>query len=158
VNAVKSLQWKDNVGKVYTTDDIVSMISPDRDVYVGSDSHRGKKGSNVVFATAICLWSEDVKNGGWYCFRRSFLHKKKFKDLFGRLQHEVQCSLDVACELRDEFNVNVREIHVNVNPDENEESGKYAKQFKGMVEAYGFTCILKPDDWAAGGVADKHAR
>jgi len=155
--------WRDNSGAVYNFDNISDVIKSQssersRKVYIGTDSHRCRKGNSVAIATAICLWSTDLHDGGWYVFKRNFVPKKTFPSLYDRLFHEVYCSVETASFLRDEEGINVEEIHINVNPLESEKSSKYAAQLRGYVEGFGFKCILKPGDWAAGGVADKHAR
>lgn len=155
--------WSDNSGNRYNIEQITSLLKTqvndkNQKIHVGSDSHRGRKSKNIAVAVAICLWNEDIKNGGWYCFKRSYVSKKKLPTIYDRLFYEVQLSVEIAAYLRDDLGFNVEAVHVNVNPKESELSSKYASQFKGYVEASGFKCFLKPDDWAAGGVADKHAR
>jgi len=155
--------WSDNSGNRYDVTQINSLltdqvINNQKQIHVGSDSHRGRKSKHIAVAIAICLWSEEIKNGGWYCFKRSYVSKKKLPTIYDRLFYEVQISVETASYLRDVLGFDIEAVHVNVNPKESELSSKYAAQFKGYVEASGFKCYLKPDDWAAGGVADKHAR
>ena len=155
--------WLDNAGNRYDLKKINEILTnhvvmSDKKIHIGSDSHRGRKCKNIAIATAICLWNDEIKNGGWYCFNRSYVSKKDLPTLYDRLFFEVQTSVEIAQYLRDVLGYAVEAVHVNVNPNESELSSKYATQFKGYVESCGFKCNLKPDDWAAGGVADKHAR
>lgn len=158
----KTTVWSDNSGNAYTSDEVIAMIKSQivnyQKIHIGSDSHRARKSKHVAVATAICCWSEEIRQGGWYCFVRKNYPRKTFSTLYERLFHEAQASVDIACFLRDEVGLSVESVHVNVNTVEDEASSKYATSIKGFVEAFGFECKLKPDDWAAGGVADKHAR
>lgn len=156
------MEWRDNRGNSYTQEELVTLIkqrlTSGEKIFVGSDSHRMRKSKKIAVATAVCLWSDNFSHGGWYVFRRQYLQKKEVPNLFARLMYEAQSSIDVASFLRETLDVEVESIHVNINPKESEASSKYANQISGYVEACGFKCILKPDDWAAGSVADKHAR
>jgi predicted RNase H-related nuclease YkuK (DUF458 family) len=158
-----NMVWRDNSGNVYSADDVHQklfshVMDRDQRIHIGTDSHRSRKARHVAVATAICLWNEENAQGGWYCFYRHHIPKKAFPTLYDRLFHEAQMSVEVACHLRDNLGFDIECVHVNVNPKESEASSKYATSIKSYVEAYGFKCVLKPDDWAAGGVADKHAR
>jgi predicted RNase H-related nuclease YkuK (DUF458 family) len=157
------VSWYDGRGNIYTLSEVREiferrMRSLGQSIIVGSDSHRGRKTHLIECATALCVWNRDNPKGGWYVFHKSSLPQKNFPSLFDRLYYEVQESIDAAVSIRDELGLPVAAVHVNVNPQESEASSKYAAAFRGMVEAYGFKCVLKPNDWAAGSVADKHAR
>lgn len=67
-------------------------------------------------------------------------------------------SVETASYLRDTLGLEIEEVHIDVNPKESEASNKYATAIQSYVEAYGFTCVMKPASWAASAVADKHAR
>lgn len=157
------IPWFDGRGNKYNLSEVREIFASrmkelGQTIIVGTDSHRGRKSRHVACATALCVWNKENPKGGWYVFHRQHIPKKRFGNLYERLYFEVQESIDVAVAIRDELNLPVEAVHVNVNPLESEASSKYASTFKGLVEAYGFTCVLKPGDWAAGGVADKHAR
>lgn len=156
------MEWRDSRGNQYSEASLIEHIkhrlSAGDKIFIGSDSHRMRKSKRIAVATALCFWSDDTSHGGWYVFKRQYLQKKEVPNLFSRLMYEAQSSIDAASYIRDTLGVDVDSIHVNINPKESEASSKYARQISGYVEACGFKCILKPDDWAAGSVADKHAR
>lgn len=157
------VMWLDGRGNSYTLDEVRDifaerMKNQKQTIIVGTDSHRGRKARHITCATALCVWNSDDPKGGWYVFHRTHVPRKRFNNLYARLFHEVQESIDAATVIRDTLGLPVESIHVNVSTLESEVSNKYASSFRGLVEAYGFKCVLKPDDWAAGGVADKHAR
>jgi len=157
------VSWIDGRGNHYTLDQVKEifvdrMKTLGQTIIVGTDSHRGRKSRHIACATALCVWNGENPRGGWYVFHRTHIPKKQFSNLYGRLYHEVQESIDAAVTIRDELKLPVEAIHVNVSSFDGEGSSKFASGFKGLVEAYGFKCVLKPGDWAAGGVADKHAR
>jgi predicted RNase H-related nuclease YkuK (DUF458 family) len=155
--------WYDNRGNYFTLSELKKIFSDrmkkqKQKLFIGTDSHRGRKARSVAVATTICAWNDEYSKGGWYCFNRVHVPKKRFGSLYERLFHEAQKSVEIACILRDEMGLNIEEVHIDVNPKESEASNKYATMLKSYVEAFGFLCVMKPESWAASSVADKHAR
>jgi len=50
------------------------------------------------------------------------------------------------------------EIHLDVNSKKGNVSYTLADQLSGYAKSAGFECKVKPDSWAASGVADCHTR
>jgi|TARA_R110002126_G_scaffold793_5_gene4984 hypothetical protein len=155
--------WVDNKGTQYSESDLAKtlmskILNDGQKIFVGTDSHKSKKSKYIAITTSICSWNNEFSKGGWYCFNRKALPKKQFDTLYSRLFHEAQLSIETACFLRDTLNLEIEEVHIDVNPNESHASNKYATMLKSYVESYGFTCIMKPGSWAASSVADKHAR
>jgi len=150
--------WFTGHGDPRTFSDVIEKTQTE--IVIGTDSHR--QGSRKrVFATAICPEADEF--GRRYFWSRRSVPKKMVGGLRGQLFMEAMQSIEVAMTLVDQSPLLIPQditIHVDCSPDESKHrSGLYAKTLLNMVKAYGFKCVLKPDNpWAASGVADRHAR
>lgn len=157
-DSIEDRAWRTGHGNERTFTEVSESICDK--IVVGTDSHR-QGGRRYAFATVICL--DPDENGRRYFWTRNVVPKKEIPNLGMRLIAETQQSIDIASEI---LNRNSRltyddiVIHVDCSPkDSSHRSGQYADTLYHMVRAYGFPCVIKPDNpWAATGVADRHAR
>lgn len=116
---------------------------------------------NADFVTAIVV--HRVGNGGKYFWQR--LELGKFYNLRDRIIKEVILSLDVGTKILTELKKNLQsqrisfpkwefEIHIDIG--ENGETKSMIQEIVGMVRAYEFQAITKPQSYAASNVADRH--
>ena len=121
--------------------------NPDVKLYIGTDSIQLRY--STLYATALCFWHSG--NGVHVVFSRT--KTLKVKDLYTRLWAEVEMSLELANQLK-----NNHQIEATVDLDIN--SNKKYKSFiahdaaVGMIKGYGFVVRTKPDAWAASAAAD----
>jgi hypothetical protein len=121
--------------------------NPDVKLYIGTDSIQLRY--STLYATALCFWHNG--NGVHVVFSRT--KTLKVKDLYTRLWSEVEMSLELANQLK-----NNHQIEATVDLDIN--SNKKYKSFiahdaaVGMIKGYGFVVRTKPDAWAASAAAD----
>jgi predicted RNase H-related nuclease YkuK (DUF458 family) len=131
-------------------------------IIIGSDSD-GHNEKVVDFVTAIVV--HRVGNGGRYFWRRIDL--PKFHTLRDRIIQEVLLSLEVAKEtlamLKKQPQLSAKagqalgwdlEIHVDIG--ENGETKSMMQEVIGMIRAYNFEALTKPESYAATKVADRH--
>ena len=126
-------------------------------IFIGSDSFISK--SKVCFASAICLHGGE--NGGRYFFYRENIPKLQFLNLVARITEETRRSVEIACLLMDEYNINSTdiELHLDVSPfGTNNGTSRYSDMLKGYVQGFGVDYRLKPDAWASQTIADKHSK
>jgi predicted RNase H-related nuclease YkuK (DUF458 family) len=70
---------------------------------------------------------------------------------------EVWRSVGIAMNLNGKIKNEIN-VHVDANPDERFASSKYVKELASMVMSQGFTCVLKPQSWAATHASDHIVR
>ena len=110
---------------------------PHLQIYVGSDSQNlGKK---TVYCTVIAY---KLGNRGVHYI----LHKKKqiiIKDLWSRLWHETELSIDTAEWLNQKIKVGI-EIDMDYNENEVYKSNKLISAAKGWANSLGYKVNVKP--------------
>lgn len=136
--------------------DIESHIFDGGKVFVGCDSN--VVGDNCTYAHTICLYNEEARRGGRY-----YVKTKKVKMRFStppqvRIMQEAQYAVEIALELAQIFPSETIEVHLDVNTRKGNLSQTLADQLSGYAKSAGFACKLKPDSWAATGIADGHTR
>ena len=130
-------------------------------VMIGSDS-KGSSDLDVVSVVAV----HRVGSGGRYFWHR--LQAGKIHSLRQKIYTEVFASLQLASQFlpafrrklssngyRGEFPYDF-EIHVDVG--ENGETRDLISEITGMVTAYGYEVLVKPESAAATTFADRHVR
>lgn len=125
-------------------------------VFVGCDSN--VLGDSCTYAQTICLYNEASRRGGRYFFKT---HKVKMRFSTPpqvRIMQEAQEAIEIALELAQVFPTENIEVHLDVNTRKGNLSQTLADQLSGYAKAAGFSCKLKPDSWAATGIADGHTR
>jgi predicted RNase H-related nuclease YkuK (DUF458 family) len=141
--------------KSYTREEVIEQIKEfdglGYSIYIGSDSQIIKKKVSIV--TCICLWKEDT--GSKIFFTKEGLGKKIYPSLWSRMELETLRSIETAAEIEEFVNGKII-IHLDLGTDIiSSRSATYWKVLRSRVEAQGFECEVKPNSWAASGVADK---
>jgi len=152
--------WCSGVGRKITRADLLQDIEchilDGGKVFVGSDSN--VLGDSCTYAQTICLYNEEVRRGGRYYVKT---HKVKMKFSTPpqvRIMQEAQEAIEIALELAQLFPTENIEVHLDVNTRKGNLSQTLADQLSGYAKSAGFACKLKPDSWAATGIADGHTR
>lgn len=120
-------------------------------VCIGTDSQ--VKGSCIEFATVIVFIRKG--NGGFmFISKETLVQKMNIKE---RMMHEVNRSIETACEINpilDAFNINV-EVHVDINTSEVFKSNIALRDAAGYVSGMGFMFKAKPQAFASSSCANK---
>ncbi len=136
---------------------VIKYVKRGSKIFIGSDSFISKK--SVCFASAICL--HGGQDGGRYFFYKEKISKQQFSHLVTRITEETKRSVEIACLLMDEYNIDPGdiELHLDVSPfHKNNGTSKYSDMLKGYVKGFGVDYRLKPDAWASQTIADKHSK
>lgn len=144
------------VSRAQLVDDIENHILEGGKIFVGADSN--VLGDNCTYAQSICLYNEEIRRGGRYYVKT---HKVKMKFSTPpqvRIMQEAQEAIEIALELAQIFPTENIEVHLDVNTRKGNLSQTLADQLSGYAKSAGFACKLKPDSWAATGIADGHTR
>jgi len=124
---------------------------PHLQIYVGSDSQNlGKK---TVYCTVIAY---KLGNRGVHYI----LYKKKqiiIKDLWSRLWHETELSIDTAEWLNKKIKVGI-EIDMDYNENEVYKSNKLISAAKGWANSLGYKVNVKPQMQIATRAADYNCK
>lgn len=152
--------WRTGIGTNVSRDELLSDITRHIEaggkVFVGCDSNL--LGENCTFANAICLYNETERRGGRYFYQISKV-KMRFKTPPQvRIMQEAQNAIEIALELAQLYPTENIEVHLDVNTRKGNLSQTLADQLSGYARSSGFECKLKPDSWAATGIADGHTR
>lgn len=116
---------------------------PGTDIYVGCDSQNTK--DRTVYATVVVLHKNS--KGGHVLYLRESV--PKIFNNFNKLWGEVDRSVKLATELNHEFNLPVKYVDLDLNPDPKYRSSQVLRAAVGFVESMGFTPRVKPNElWA----------
>ena len=157
-------------GQSVTIDEIIQIIKdyileqPDEKYTftVGTDSQNHSQ-TKMVEVIAI----HRVGRGGILFYNTEYLNR--ISNLRQKINTETSRSLDIANglmerlelafiednKLIDEFHIQFQ-IHCDIG-----ECGKTStmiKEITSWVEAYGYTCLIKPDSYTASGIANKYSK
>ena len=137
----------------HSTVDVVPHIldvlasTKDVQVLVGCDSHN--RAHHTVYTTTVVLRFK--RNGAQVIYRRE--KAPKVTDLWTRLWGEVERSLAVACCLRDQGQVPVHGIDMDLNSDARFRSNRLHTAAVGYIRSNGYEPHTKPEllpaSWAA---------
>jgi predicted RNase H-related nuclease YkuK (DUF458 family) len=136
---------------------IADYIKTDPDstykIIVGSDSQA--RIGDADFVTAVI--AHRVGKGGIYFWRKQKLPNQH--SMQERIARETQMSLELAWQIRDEFQHNglsayEPEVHIDVGMDGI--SRDMVKWVTGMILGSGFVYKIKPESFAASKVADRY--
>jgi len=124
-------------------------------IHIGTDGQQSGKGK-VSYATCVCALS--IGKGGRVFY--TIESKRKTSNLWEKLYNETMFSISTAAELSESLKHYEDNIVVHVDASKKPEcaSSDYVQALAGMVVAYGFKSILKPDAFAASHVADHCVR
>ena len=126
-------------------------IHPELKIYIGSDSQNlGKK---TIYCTVIAY--RFGNKGVHYIFnKKSHL---LITDIWNRLWHEAELSLDTAVWLNQKLKVKI-EIDMDYNNDETHKSIKLISAAKGRANSLGYKVNIKPQIQVATRAADYNCK
>ncbi len=119
-------------------------------VYLGVDSQKTRK-KNVIFATVVVV-HYNGKNGSKIFYNTQFekIKEAKLSRPFNRMMKEVELVIDLYHKLEDVLIDREFEIHLDVNPNENEGSNVAYGAAKGYVQGIiGVMPVFKPYAFAS---------
>jgi len=120
---------------------------PDAEIYVGTDSQNN--GRHTTYVTTVVF--RFPNNGAHVIYQK---HKKpRVPDMWSRLWHEMERSVELAQHLENQCGVKVYQIDMDLNEDPKYPSNKVLSAAKGFIESMGFRAKAKPNilmaAWAA---------
>ena len=131
--------------------------------FIGTDSQNYSKSKKCVFTSVIIAYR--LGKGGSIIRHTDKRPMIPVEALSSRLTVETQRSIEICkyvenklFELSDEENSyieNIVGISIDVSSDLKHKSGRYKDMLVGMVMAYGYNALTKPDSWASSTVADR---
>jgi len=146
----------EDLQKLAAAKEAIRASSSSSRVYVGCDSKRARRGTQIKYATVIIL-HHDGKHGGsmW-----SFVHRE---DDYGpasapkvRLINEAYYAVDIASQIVEQIDDRHFELHLDLNTDPRYKSNSAVKEALGFVLGMlGIDAKLKPEAWASTSAADK---
>lgn len=126
-------------------------IHPQLKIYIGSDSQNlGKK---TVYCTVIAY--RFGNKGVHYIFNKK--SQLLITDIWNRLWHEAELSLDTAVWLNKKLKVKI-EIDMDYNYDETHKSFKLISAAKGWANSLGYKVNIKPQIQVATRAADYNCK
>lgn len=132
-------------------DQIVKASLENKKIHIGCDSQQ-RCNDKTEFVTVLVILTPG--KGG-----RIFYTKKivdRIASLRERLLKEVMHSIELAITVSQLISESTEVcVHVDANPNLKFKSSKHIQDLIGYVMGQGFTCITKPDSWAAMNVADR---
>ena len=146
--------WKSFDGKRKVSIDEFIETHKEAFFMVGTDSQNYSKNSVCKFTSVLIAYRRGC--GGAVIMSTDkvpFMDKTRLRQ---RLLLEAMRSLEVAWHLDSKINnKSIIQVHLDVNPNLKWRSSKYKEELVGLVAAQGFQYVIKPDSFAASGVADK---
>ena len=138
--------------------------------FVGTDSQQRPKQRLCSFTSVLVAWDFDSEMGCGHGATVIRTNDKRpiipIEALSARLMVEVQRSIEICKILEEEllklsveddidYTGNFKAVTIDVNKSDKHKSGRYKDALVGMVMAYGWNVLVKPDDMTASKVADR---
>ncbi len=132
-------------------------------ITIGTDSQKNSE-DKVDFVTAVVI--HRIGSGGRYFWRH--LDYGKFHTLRDRIIKEVMLSLELGQQVLGELrnlipasgpgaeNIPEWEFEIHADVGEGGATKSLIQEVVGMIRAYNFEAITKPDSYAASNVADRY--
>ena len=158
----------------YETNEVIDLSQwldnyKDRKFFIGTDSQQYPKSKRCVFTSVVVAWDYDEAMGcGHGATVVRHVDKRPFipiQALSARLTVEVQRSIEICkfventlldlSDAENEYYKNILAVTIDVSKNDIDLSCRYKDALVGMVMAYGWTALVKPDAWAANKVADR---
>lgn len=122
-------------------------------VYVGTDSQN--KDDFTIYVTAIVIhWNSD--SGGHVLYVKDKV--PRIRDRYTKLWIEVQRSVEVANFLKNDCNIPIEYIDLDLNSNAKWESNKVLGPAVGYIESLGYQARFKPGPAYAVRIADSLCR
>lgn len=118
-------------------------------VYVGTDSQN--KDDFTIYATAIVIHMNS-DNGGHVIYAKEKV--PRIRDRFEKLWGEVQRSVNVANYLKNDCNIPIEYIDLDLNANIKWDSNKVLAPAVGYIESLGYKARFKPGPAYAVRIAD----
>jgi predicted RNase H-related nuclease YkuK (DUF458 family) len=136
---------------------IESATRFEHEIILGTDSQPFRSGTFLVTVIAVLCKNRDYHARYFY---REHPECPRHYSLYERIYSEVDLTLGVAGELRDEVPDANFSIHLDINHDvARGKTGKFSQSFIAMVRGYGYESVeVKPNAWCASRVADSHTK
>ncbi len=154
----KDRNWHNADSISVSMDQILKKISdPKYEIHVGCDSH--KISGRYIFAVVIAAY--EPRRGGIYFFKRTRCGtdvNERLDNLKIRLLREAQHSIEIANRIKELLGSSNITVHLDINPDKRFPSFHVLTDATSWVKSYGFECLVKPNSWAASGLADFYAK
>ena len=133
---------------------IKDYVEKDGVIYVGTDSML--KNDFCKFVSVIAIHSNDLKIADYF-YKKKSLPANKYKILQTKIFEEVDCSIQIANELSQQFPNSKIEVHVDVGKTNRSKTRIYVDMLKGWVTSMGYFFKIKPQSWASY-IADWHSK
>jgi len=131
--------------------------------FIGTDSQNYSKSNKCVFTSVVIAYR--MGKGGSIIRHTDKRPMIPVEALSSRLTVETQRSIEICqflenklLELSDtdnDYMKNIVGISIDVSSDLKNKSGRYKDMLVGLVMAYGYNALVKPDSWASSSVADR---
>jgi len=160
--------FEDWVWKQYESSqdaDLNAFVERNKDAmfFIGTDSQNYSKSNKCVFTSVVIAYR--LGKGGTIIRHTDKRPMIPVEALSSRLTVETQRSIEICqflenklLELSDDDNdymKNIVGISIDVSSDLKNKSGRYKDMLVGLVMAYGYNALVKPDSWASSTVADR---
>lgn len=146
--------WRTYYDHIITSlDDFINKykLEDDRYFFIGTDSQLYTKDQKTKFNTVLVAYQ--LHKGG--VILSSTNTERYISSLRERLLFETWRSIELAFYLNDQISSDkMITIQLDINSNLKYKSAHYKDELVGMVVGQGFNAIIKPDAWAASGVAD----
>lgn len=120
---------------------------PEAQLYVGTDSQN--LSNKTIYVTTVVF--RFPNNGAHVIYHKQ--RKKRINDMWSRLWHEMELSVELAQYIEENCKVKVHQIDMDLNEDPKYSSNKVLKAAQGFIESMGFKAMAKPNilmaTWAA---------
>jgi len=151
--------WNCPGGKQVKNEDFKSTVSQlvkrGANVYVGTDSMI--KGDNCIFATVVAFHNNDEKIGTYF-YKKFRVKHPDFRNLQKKITEEVNLSVQAAQKMSEYAPYANIEVHVDIGINKGNKTKTMMPVVSGWVAGMGFDLKIKPDAWAAFGIADNHTK
>jgi predicted RNase H-related nuclease YkuK (DUF458 family) len=152
---------RDFSGNTYSKEEFLREVKKYNDdgydFFIGTDSQVFNE--HISMVTAICprLIIEDTGRSSRLFYIKEKLSRKACRNLRTRMLMEAYRSIETAMELDDIISRRIS-IHLDIGASLKSETRHYQKELQYLVVAQGYDCEIKPNSWAAGGVADRFSK
>ena len=146
---IQNLKWKNSEGSFRINRFIENNKAKIIKCFVGTDSQPGAK--HTRFATSVCIQNSIGINFIVWTFTEKTHNGLTIER---RIMKEVEFSIMIANYLTNVHNIELIEIHADINCNPKYRSFRCMHSAKGFVEGMGYRYVGKPCSWAASSVAD----
>jgi len=127
------------------------------EIILGTDSQPFRSGTFLVTAIVILC---DCKKYNCRFFYKQHEQRPIHHNLYERMYSEVDTTLSIANQLKEEVSKANISIHIDVSSDQTKnKTGRYSKSLVAIVKGFGYEKVeIKPNAWCASKLADKYTK